>query len=132
MFWHGPRGPEVTLPDGYQSLADRMWAELIAASDAYFLRGETALAGDPRAPEFADDLVEKQFEYFDRYRDDSGAMSWGENSEKSLVYEFKALPLSMKRALCERIWAMCSEAGLDKDPQYAQSAEQARKYLSSS
>ena len=114
----------MTLPPAYQSLSYRIWDEILRACDAYFLRQEPPWAGDSRAPEFTDDQVERQFAHWDGYRQDSGAMHWRTNGAREFVYDFTALPPDWKRAVCERVWVLCDEAGLRDDPAYR---EQARR-----
>jgi hypothetical protein len=107
------------LPARHQDLANHIWAEIISACDAYFARGERAWAGDSRAPELPDDAIERQFAHWDAYRTDHGAMHWRANGTKQFAYDFTALPAGWKRAICERVWALCLDAGLHEDPDYA-------------
>jgi hypothetical protein len=107
------------LPVRHQQLANAIWAELISASEGYFVRHEPAWAGDRRAPEFGDAIVEQQFEQWDGYRQDHGAMHWRENGTKPFAYDFTLLPLAWKRAVCERAWVLCRDAALDEDQDYA-------------
>lgn len=111
------------LPLSRQDLAYRIWGELIAASEAYFLRHESAWAGDRRAPEFPDETIEKQFEQWDGYRADAGAMGWRGNNRKEFAYDFTALPAAIKRAVCERVWALCKDARLDEDEEYREAID---------
>jgi hypothetical protein len=120
------RQPEAELGGRYQALADDIWALLIDASDEYFRHGSHIITGDERAPEFSDDQVLEQFVYFNRYRTDRGAMSWRRNDTKEFVYDFEALPLPVKRALCQRIWVKCKEAGLGEDEQWRRTAQAMR------
>ena len=110
--------PTVTLPERFQALADAIWLELLAACDAYFCRHETLWAGHREAPEFTDEQVQRQFEYWDEYRTDSGAMNWGESRTKELAYDFTALPPAWQRGICERVWVLCRDAGLWENEAY--------------
>src|SRR5438094_7412383 len=95
----------VALPVKFQDLANRIWGEVMQACDAYFVSHEPAWAGDSRAPEFSDEQVARQFQQWDGYRRDAGAMTWRQNTTKDYAYDFTALPPGWKRAVCERIWA---------------------------
>ena len=106
-----------------QDLAYRIWNELISASEAHFLRNESAWAGDSRAPEFSDEAIEKQFRHWDAYRTDAGAMGWRGNDRKAFAHDFTALPSAIKRAVCERVWVLCKEARLDEDAEYRETVE---------
>lgn len=116
------------LPGRYErDLAPAIWREVMAACDAYFGRGERAWAGDARAPEFTDEQVERQLATWDGYRTDAGAMGWGGNREKPFAYEFTALPLGIKRAVCQRVWVLCKEAGLWDDAEYMAGVRRRRR-----
>ncbi len=106
------------LSTKHQELANAIWDQVIAACDAYFARHEKTWVGDSRAPEFDDDTVEKQFVHWDAYRADAGAMGWRGNTSKPYAYDFTALPIAWKRAVCQRAWALCKAAALDEDPEY--------------
>jgi hypothetical protein len=124
----GQRQPEIELGGRYQALADDIWALLMQACDEYYGNGSATIAGDDRAPEFSDEQVNEQFVYFNRYRTDRGAMSWRRNDTKEFVYDFEGLPLGLKRALCQRIWVKCKDAGLDDDEQWRRTAEAMRAF----
>lgn len=117
------------ITEKYQGLMDAVWRELIAASDAYFLRHEAQWAGDSRAPEFGDEQVERQVAAWDAYRTDPGALNWGgdNNSSRPFAHDFTRLPLPWKRAVCERAWVLCQEAGLWDDEEYMASARMRRE-----
>lgn len=113
--------PSIELGARYQDLAYQIWEILMEAADKYFIHGISQITGDERAPDFSDEVVNSQFEYFSQYRTDRGAMAWRRNDTKDLIYDFSALPLPMKRALAQRIWVKCKDSGLDQD-EYWQSA----------
>jgi hypothetical protein len=108
------------IPTSHQQLADTIWRELVDACEAYFLRDEPAWAGDDRAPEFEEAIVEQQFAMWDAYRQDAGAMNWGGagNAGRPFAFDFTALPLAWKRAICQRVYVLCSEASLQDDDEY--------------
>lgn len=110
-------GAEV-LETKWQELAYDIWNELIAACDAYFLNGETEWAGNRAAPEWSDAAIAKQFAHWNGYQKDSGAMNWRGNDKKDRVFDFEALPPAWQRAVCERVWVLCRDAGLGDDPMY--------------
>jgi hypothetical protein len=113
----------IALPVRHQELANQIWRELIAACEAYFARHEGSWLGDTRAPEFGDEAVTKQFEHWDGYRRDHGAMHWRDNGTRPFAYDMTLLPMAWKRAVCERVWVLCREAKLDEDDQYAAAAK---------
>ena len=117
----------LSLPSSYQNnLAPAIMQTVIEACDAYFCRHEQTYLGDSRAPEFTDEQITQQFEYFDGYRADSGAMGYGDNKKKPYAYDLTALPAAWKRAICERIWVLCQEAGLWEDAAYMQDVQRRR------
>ena len=115
-----PRYPYSVEPNSYlkfpHQAADAIWAMVIAACDAYFLRHEQAFLGDSRAPEWPDDQVQAQVERWDGYRRDSGAVNYDaagyNNKDRPYAHDFTALPASWQRAICERAWGICKDAGL--------------------
>lgn len=109
--------PEV-LASKWQGLADAIWAEIIAACEAYFLEGERDWPGNRAAPEWSDEAVARQVAHWNGYQRDHGAMQWGENKTKDRVFDFESLPPAWQRAVCERVWVLCRDAGLGDDPEY--------------
>ncbi len=120
--------PVVTLPNGFEALSYAIWNELIAASEAYFWHRQTEWAGSNRAPEFTQEQVDKQFAYWNGYSKDSGAMNWRGNNLREFVFDFEALPAGMKRAVCERVWALCADATLEKSSEW-QNVSSARRTM---
>lgn len=102
----------------WQGLADAIWAEIIAACDAYFLQGVTEWAGNRAAPEWSDAAVAKQVAHWNGYQKDSGAMNWLDNKHKDRAFDFESLPPAWQRAICERVFVLCRDAGLGDDPEY--------------
>lgn len=125
-----PPSPSIPyIPKAHEKTAYAIWQEIIQACEAYFFRKETTWAGDSRAPEFTDEQVNAQFEDWDKYRDDAGAMNWGgaQNAGRPNAFVFTALPQGMKRAVCERVWVICSESKLGDDEDFQRAHEDFRR-----
>lgn len=120
--------PSIELGARYQDLAYQIWEMLMEAADKYFVHGISHITGDERAPDFSDEVVNKQFEYFSQYRTDRGAMAWRRNDTKDLIYDFAALPLPMKRALAQRIWVKCKDSGLDQDEYWKNAVRRVKEH----
>lgn len=128
--WPGwvPRPPVPVMPFATQEVATAIWAEITAACEAYFLRGETDWPGNRRAPEFTNEQVRLQFVHWNGYLKDGGALNWRGNATRT-PYDFEALPTAIQRAVCERVWVICKDAKLDENPEYMQQVEAFRKVL---
>lgn len=106
------------LPYRQQELAYQIWDEIIQACEAYFVRHEEVWLGNSEAPEFTEKAIIEQFDYWDGYRTDTGAMVWNVNYSLPYAYDFTKFPIEWKRAICERVWILCKNANLDKDDEY--------------
>ena len=108
---------ERRVPKHMHSLAVAIWAELIAACEAFYHEDVTVWAGDSSAPEFTDEQVKLQFQLWNTYLKDYGALGWqGNNTRKP--YDFETLPDGMQRSVCERVWRLCKDAKLDESDVY--------------
>lgn len=120
-------GYSTALSVNQQELANAIWEEIMNACEDYFLRGITEWASDSSAPEFPEELIRKQVESWDDYRNDRGAMIWKHNDTKDFAYDLTKLPIQMQRVLCERAYALSKAAGLFDDPDWVKRAKDRRK-----
>lgn len=130
-----------TVPGSHQELTNAIWEQLILACDGYFYNGITEISGDEDAPYMDDEKINDQFNYFDLYMTDSGALMWGiaKNEGGKVSYEytnrgrtpyvFSDLPMNIKRALCQRIWKLCKNAELEKNHIYINGMQRMRNDL---
>lgn len=131
LMYIPPRWGKLQIPG---EIAYAIWALLMDACDAYFVRGESAWAPDPRAPEKDDDVILRYFEQLDGYRSDTGAMAWDGpsyynpgtrtgNRERPYAYDMTALPIEWKRSLVSRIWCICEDMGLREHQDWMRQAQ---------
>jgi hypothetical protein len=78
------------------------------------LHNSTIFFGDPRAPSFSDEDVEAWCNAYqtELTRESKSRIGIGSGTKKHYYELNKQLPMSVRRAMCERIWVEAEKAGV--------------------